>query len=60
MHENFNKKTEWPTVQRFQIPAFFLQIDVFFQPLSAENDTFFQPEVKFIYKIFPAFIEKQQ
>ena len=34
---------------------------MFFQPLSAENGTFFQPEVEFIYKI-PAFKEtpKQQ
>ena len=27
---------------------------MFFQPLSAENGTFFQPEVEFTYKI-PAF-----
>ena len=36
-------------------------IDMFFQPLSVENGTFFQPEVEFTYKI-PAFKQtpKQQ
>ena len=39
----------------------FLIIDMFFQPLSVENGTFFQPEVEFTYKI-PAFKQtpKQQ
>ena len=41
--------------------SLFLIIDMFFQPLSVENGTFFQPEVEFTYKI-PAFKQtpKQQ